>query len=171
MAEGRVQVQNPVLLVGLGGTGKQIMMNFRRMVYDAYNEPTYPYVGHIMIDTDARSLTLDGREYDFVTRSIDFDATERVDAELKKSDQAIYEERPEAHPHITSWFDASLHSFGRIEHGAGRIRSFGRLAFFNNYNGFIAKARAKVALEEPLEVSTHHANMRRNTNGCMCVWL
>ena len=52
----------PVLLIGMGGTGKQVLLNLRRMFHDHYNVPTLPHIGHIWIDTDASSSTLDGQD-------------------------------------------------------------------------------------------------------------
>jgi hypothetical protein len=145
MADSRIQEKRPVLMVGLGGTGKQVLINLRRKIYEAYGERLYPYIGHVMIDTDPRSLTLEGREYDFLSRMVDFDANERADVELNMTDVAKIRDHHADYPHIHSWFDQRLFAHGEISNGAAQIRSFGRLAFFMNYGDIMRKIGNKIA--------------------------
>jgi hypothetical protein len=145
MAETRVQEKRPVLLVGLGGTGKQVLINLRRKIFEAYGEPLYPYIGNVMIDTDARSLTLEGKEYDYLSRMVDFDASELVDVELNMSDVAKIRDHHADYPHIHSWFDQRLFVHGEISNGAAQIRSFGRLAFFMNYPEIMDRIGSQIA--------------------------
>jgi len=42
-----IQKQHPAMMIGLGGTGKQVLLNFRRMYYERYGAKHPPYVGHI----------------------------------------------------------------------------------------------------------------------------
>ena len=143
MAEntGSVQTQCPALMIGLGGTGKQVLLNFRRMYYERYGSKHPPFVGHIWIDTDPRNLLLDGREMDFLMKEVDFDEGEKVDVELQKADLQNFYDHPNDYPHIFSWFDRRLEKFGHIINGAGGIRSFGRLAFFRYYDEIMKSVR------------------------------
>ena len=140
---GTRRAHRPVLLIGMGGTGKQVLLNLRRMFYDHFGKPTLDHIGHIWIDTDPRSMTLDGQEMNFLLKEVDFDATERVNTELSSADLQNYYDHKNAHPHIFSWFDPSLEKHGRIENGAGQIRSFGRLAFFHHYQEIMERIRDK----------------------------
>jgi len=136
-----VAKQRPTLIIGLGGTGKQVLLNQRRMFYERYGVATPPHVAHLWIDTDTRNTLLDGKEMDFLMKEVDFKESEKVSTELKPSDlQNIYE-HPDAHPHIFSWFDQRLCRHGHIPDGAGGIRSFGRLAFFRYYEDIMQRLR------------------------------
>lgn len=135
----------PVLLIGMGGTGKQVLLNLRRMFFDHYGTPTLPHIGQIWIDTDTRNVTLDGHDLDFLLKEVDFNATETVNTELRQSDLRNYYSHKSDYPHIFNWFDTSLERHGEIQHGAGQIRCFGRLAFFHHYKEIIDRVRDKYA--------------------------
>ena len=138
-----IQTQCPALIIGLGGTGKQVLLNFRRMYYERYGSKHPPYVGHLWIDTDSRNVTIDGREMDFLMKEVDFDENEKVSVELKKADLQNFYDNSNNHPHIFSWFDKRLEKHGHITNGAGAIRSFGRLAFFRYYDDIMNTVRDK----------------------------
>lgn len=148
--------QRPVLLIGVGGTGKQVLLNLRRMFFDQYGKATLPHIGHIWIDTDPSNLTLDGEDMNFLLKEVDFDATERVNTELRPADLQNYYEHKSDHPHIFSWFDPSLEKHGRIESGAGAIRCFGKLAFFHYYKEIMSRVREKYA---QIRDAAHHATL------------
>jgi len=136
-----IQKQHPAMMIGLGGTGKQVLLNFRRMYYERYGAKHPPYVGHIWIDTDIRNLLLDGKEMDFLMKEVDFDEGEKVSVELQKADLQNFYDYPNDYPHIFSWFDRRLEKHGHILNGAGGIRSFGRLAFFRYYDEIMRTVR------------------------------
>jgi hypothetical protein len=148
--------QRPVLMIGLGGTGKQVLLNLRRQFFDHYGTPTLPHIGHIWIDTDQSNMTLDGEDMNFLLKEVDFDATERVNTELHPADLQNYYEHKTNHPHIFSWFDTSLEKHGRIESGAGGIRCFGRLAFFHHYQDIMGRIRDKYS---DIRNAAHHATL------------
>ncbi|KAA0574342.1 hypothetical protein FZ983_27760 [Azospirillum sp. B21] len=148
--------QRPVLLIGVGGTGKQVLLNLRRMFFDQYGKATLPHIGHIWIDTDPSNLTLDGEDMNFLLKEVDFEATERVNTELRPADLQNYYEHKSDHPHIFSWFDPSLEKHGRIENGAGAIRCFGKLAFFHYYKEIMSRVREKYA---QIRDAAHHATL------------
>jgi hypothetical protein len=135
--------QRPAILIGLGGTGKQVLLNLRRMFYESIGRVSVPYVGHLWIDTDTSNITLDGKEMDFLMREVDFTKSEKVSTELKSSDLTNYYDHPDDYPHVFAWFDQRLTRHGHISHGAGQIRSFGRLAFFRYYDDIVKALREK----------------------------
>jgi len=137
--------QRPALIIGLGGTGKQVLLNLRRMFYERYGRVTLPHVAHLWIDTDTRNVTLDGKPMDFLMREVDFAESDKLSTELRKDDLRNYYDHPEAHPEVFSWFDTRLTSLQEIRDGAGGIRSFGRLSFFCHYERIMDKLREKKA--------------------------
>lgn len=164
----------PTLLIGLGGTGKQVLLNLRRMFYDQFGEPTLPHIAHLWIDTDASNRTIDGSEMDFLLKEVDFEAAEKQSTQLQAADiESIYE-HPDAYPHIFSWFDESLKKHGLITDGAGQIRSFGRLSFFRHYEAI--KKKILERLESVREASDHNTLMQKHNihldpSGAIDVWL
>lgn len=137
--------QRPALIIGLGGTGKQVLLNLRRMFYERYGRVTLPHVAHLWIDTDTRNVTLDGKPMDFLMREVDFAESDKLSTELRKDDLRNYYDHQEAHPEVFSWFDTRLTSLQEIRDGAGGIRSFGRLSFFCHYEKIMDKLREKKA--------------------------
>ncbi|MFP5514209.1 MAG: tubulin-like doman-containing protein [Alphaproteobacteria bacterium] len=143
----------PALIIGLGGTGKQVLLNLRRMFYDQFGEPTLPHVATLWIDTDVSNRTADGAEMDFLLKEVEFDSREKQSVQLQANELENYYEHEESFPHIFSWFDASLKKHGLITDGAGQIRSFGRLAFFRHYEDIMAKVRH--CIESMRQASDH----------------
>lgn len=138
------QHYRPALLIGLGGTGKQVLLNLRRMLYDHYGACTLPHLGHLWVDTDTRSRGIDGQDLDFLLKEVDFEEKEKVGTRLERADLTNYYAHPQDYPHVFSWFDLELQKHGEIKDGAGQIRSFGRLAFIHHYKDIISKVRAQV---------------------------
>jgi len=136
-----VQTQHPAMIIGLGGTGKQVLLNFRRMHYERYGETHPPYMGHLWVDTDSRTTLLDGQEMDFLMKEVDFESREKVEVGLQAAQIKTVYDQPNNYPHIFSWFDKDLTRLGVPTDGAAGIRSFGRLAFFQNYDQIMEKLR------------------------------
>lgn len=121
----------PVLIIGLGGTGKETLLRLRRMFYDYYGTPTLPHIATLRLDTDTRDASVDGKKLPDHLMDVNFSEVDRLDVALRGLNG--YYEQKEYHPHIFSWFDSSLEKHGDIKDGAAQIRSFGRLAFFHHY--------------------------------------
>ncbi|KHD04593.2 hypothetical protein PN36_07625 [Candidatus Thiomargarita nelsonii] len=134
-------IQHPALIIGLGGTGKQVLLNFRRMYYERYGSTRPPYVGHLWVDTDYRNLTIDGKEMDFLMQEVNFAEEEKIGVEVGSKELKKIYDNTQDYPYIFSWFDKELMKLGPIVDGAGGIRSFGRLAFFYHYTNIMAKVR------------------------------
>lgn len=149
-----VRVERPAVIIGLGGTGKETLLNLRRMFFERYGVKTLPHIAEVVIDTDGRKRHLDGSEYDEFASEVDFD-DELVVTPLN---QAIrnYRENRTQYPHIDSWLDRSLDAHGEITDGAGQIRAFGRLAFFHHYN------KIKDRLERAYRIVTDRASLDRS---------
>lgn len=143
-SDNAAQQARPALLIGLGGTGKQVLLNLRRMFYDHYGTTTLPHLGHLWIDTDTRSRGIDGEELDFLLKEVDFEEKEKVGTQLERADLANYYAHPHDYPHVFGWFDLDLKKHGEIKDGAGQIRSFGRLAFVHHYKDIKTTVRAQV---------------------------
>lgn len=148
------RTEKPTLFVGMGGTGKQVLLQMRRLCLEQYGVPTLPHHGHVCIDTDARNVNIEGQDLDEFLQEVMFTQQERVDVPLEKAMLARLYENEANYEHIFSWFDRQLKNQGPIKDGAGQIRSFGRLAFFLHFDK-IRKA-IKDKIDQLKEVSTQN---------------
>jgi hypothetical protein len=123
----------PTLLIGLGGSGKEVLLRIRRRFYERFGEVGFPILSYLWVDTDMRNLDLEGEKYDYLMEKVAFAPDEKIDAQLPGASFTAYFRDPENHPHIFSWLDPSLASYGQVIDGAGQKRPFGRLAFFHNH--------------------------------------
>jgi hypothetical protein len=132
--QNQVQTQRPVVLIGLGGTGKQTLQYLRRLFLDRYGAKSLPHIAMVVIDTDGREQNLDGSKYDEFDREVAFDRKlgELIVTPIGEMQGNVRRNRAQ-YPHIDNWLDRALDSRGDIHDGAGQIRSFGRLAFFKHY--------------------------------------
>ncbi|MBP7335166.1 tubulin-like doman-containing protein [Niveispirillum sp.] len=153
--------QRPTLLIGMGGTGKQVLLQLRRMFLDHHGVSTFGHIGHLWVDTDTRNRTLDGEELGWFYEQVNFQARETVPVELTKSDLKIYFTERKHHANIYAWLDPSLERHGEISDGAAQIRMFGRLAFFKHY-GTIRKA-LRSALDD-IRNSAGHLEVLKSHN-------
>ena len=44
----------PTLMIGLGGTGKQILTRVRKRLYDKFGRPSFPFLRTVAFDTDVQ---------------------------------------------------------------------------------------------------------------------
>jgi hypothetical protein len=124
----------PTLIIGLGGTGKEILLRIRRRFFERFGEVGFPLISYLWIDTDMRNLDLEGQKYDYLMEKVSFQPEERFDAQVSGTSFASYFRDRESHPNIFSWLDPSLAAYGQVVDGAGQKRPFGRLAFFHNHH-------------------------------------
>lgn len=164
----------PTVVVGLGGTGKGVLLALKKMI--AENSPNgmadYPLLKLLSIDTDVRiddstssiqtirrsELTL-GREKETCSLHADFS----IVPDLKDF------------PDIASWFPQSLRHYltpSELENGAGQRKPIGRFSFA--WNAEAVRTRLENALRAPVngEVARRagigSANLSPFTNVFIC---
>ncbi|BAQ63280.1 tubulin-like doman-containing protein [Geminocystis sp. NIES-3709] len=134
------------ICIGLGGTGRDILMQIRRLIVDRYGKLNeLPVVSFVHIDTDKGASQVTGLKTGdtYHGENILFKPSETVTATMNKQEiddltkglerRSEYE-RQSPYDHIGSWFPKqTLKDVKSIENGAGAIRPVGRLAFFHNY--------------------------------------
>ena len=60
----------PTLLIGLGGTGKEVLLRFRRRLYERYGIFGFPTTGYLWIDTDTRNRNIDDQPLDHIMQQV-----------------------------------------------------------------------------------------------------
>lgn len=132
--QGQVSIR-PTVLIGLGGTGKEVLRRLRRMFYEKYRMPGLPVMEYLWFDTDIRNIDIMENETDLLDRRIDFSASEKVDGRVMPQAFEGYRNNRGLYPHIWEWFPEDLDFLPSafITQGAGQVRPCGRLAFFHHY--------------------------------------
>ena len=135
------------ICIGLGGTGKNVLMQLRRLIVDRYGDLNeLPIISFVHIDTDKsasqNSGLRTGNTYHGV--SLSFRDAEKVSATMSSKEVTNFvqglerrnkSDRPSPYDHIGRWFPPQLLSnIKAVEEGAKGIRPVGRLAFFHNYS-------------------------------------
>ncbi len=134
------------LCIGLGGTGRDVLMQIRRLIIDRHGRlDALPVVGFVHIDADKGASDITGLSTGNTYRGehILFTPAEKVIATMSSQeiDQLIGGleqqgefERQSPYDHIRRWLPPQLiRHVKAIEDGAGGIRPVGRLSFFHNY--------------------------------------
>ena len=134
--------------IGLGGTGKDVLMRIRRLIVDKYGSlDALPVVSFVHIDTDKASSNVTGLKTGNFYHGVDlrFSNAEKVAATMSKNEvgnfkkemnrkSSNYEGLPGVFKNIECWFPPQLlKDLKAIDEGAQGIRPVGRLAFFHNH--------------------------------------
>lgn len=135
------------ICIGLGGTGRDILMQIRRLIIDRYGKlSNLPIISFVHIDTDINESRKTGLKSgdDYHGEKIKFKPAEIVEATMKAQEvddltrgleRRSQYERQSPFDHIANWFPPqALKDVKSIEYGAGAVRPIGRLAFFHNPN-------------------------------------
>src|SRR4051812_43125163 len=109
----------PTVLIGLGGTGKDVLLRVRRMFYERHGLRAdggvgYPVIGYLALDTDPGALDrIEGEgASDFVLRAIQFKrggTPEALDCTVAPRQLEDYFRGGEQQfPHLFRWLPAEL---------------------------------------------------------------
>ncbi|MTF39880.1 tubulin-like doman-containing protein [Cyanobacterium aponinum] len=142
-----IQKIKRTICIGLGGTGKEILMQIRRLIVDRHGKlENLPIVSFVHIDTNQNEHKTTGLKTGDTHRgeNLLFKPSEVVMATMNR--QQINElsntlqetqknQQTSPFDHIAKWFHPKLcKNLQSIENGAGAVRSVGRLGFFHNHN-------------------------------------
>ncbi|NER34531.1 MAG: zinc-ribbon domain-containing protein [Oscillatoria sp. SIO1A7] len=121
----------PTVLVGVGGTGHEILSRVRRLVEESYGSlKKFPIISFLIVDTD--------KEYKVTNPGAagsPFKDDEKIWASVSGRQVRDRLSNMENYPWIQSWFPPELsRNLNAIEAGAGQIRGYGRFAYFCNYH-------------------------------------
>jgi len=140
------------LVIGLGGTGKEILLRLRRLIVEKYGQlDQFPCIQFLHLDTDQTTQAL--QQYDKSSQDdplyhkIAFHPYERISLTIKEG-TGYYLRNIKTYPNIMQWFrtKGKIADLGELGEGASQVRMASRLAFYSNYgqieNGLVqAKAR------------------------------
>ncbi|ACK73518.1 conserved hypothetical protein [Gloeothece citriformis PCC 7424] len=126
----------PTILVGIGGTGHEVLARVRRLIEETYgNLQNFPIVSFLIVDTD--------KDYKITNPEAGgspFKDIEKHWARVSGKQVREMVSEMEKFPWINSWFPRELErNITSLEAGAGQIRACGRFAFFCNYHDISRK--------------------------------
>jgi len=130
----------PTLLIGLGGTGKEVLLRLRRKIVERYGTLSrLPFLRFMHIDTDKNQTAAE--QYDLrssddpLYREVQFSNTERIDLTIAGG-TGKYVEHLDNFPSVKRWFPAGgkIAHLGDLREGAGQVRIASRLGFFDAAN-------------------------------------
>ncbi|MGK7902740.1 MAG: tubulin-like doman-containing protein [Hormoscilla sp.] len=129
----------PTILVGIGGTGTEVLSRVRRLVEETYGSlKNFPIVSFLVIDTD-KGYKITNPE----ASGSEFKDNEKYWARVSGKEVREMVSNMENYPWIDNWFPRELErNITSLEAGAGQIRACGRFAFFCNYHELQKKFQA-----------------------------
>ncbi|PSF39378.1 hypothetical protein C7H19_00910 [Aphanothece hegewaldii CCALA 016] len=144
--ERQSRVIKKTICIGLGGTGRDVLMRIRRLIIDKYGSlDELPVISFLAIDTDKDALQTTGLRTGntYQGEEIVFTDSERIAATMTPVDVNTFRQelkdqykynRPGPCHHIARWFPPQLvEHIKAIQDGAHGIRPVGRLTFFHNF--------------------------------------
>ena len=153
----------PTVLVGVGGTGTEVLSRVRRLVEESYGGlDKFPLISFLSIDTDK-----DYKVSDPEAAGLPLQDHEKYWASVSGREVSNIMSNMSKYPWIESWFPKELErNIGALEAGAGQIRACGRFAFFYNYHQIktrFGEACDRVKGHETLMLDKY--GIRVNSNG------
>lgn len=121
----------PTVLVGIGGTGTEILARVRRLVEETYGSlNNFPLISFLTIDTD-KDYKINNPQ----AGGTPFKDNEKYWAKVGGKQVREMVSDMENYPWIDRWFPKELErNITSLEAGAGQIRACGRFALFCNYH-------------------------------------
>ena len=131
---------NPTLIIGMGGTGKDIIMRVRRLIVEHYGSlDSLPVVAFLSIDTDDAPAAVPER---FLEQDISLKPEEKVILDTGNIPPILG--NLAQYDYLSGWFPPDLTGIQDLKSGAKQIRALGRLAFFLGYNAVKEATLGKV---------------------------
>ncbi|MDY7034031.1 MAG: tubulin-like doman-containing protein, partial [Thermodesulfobacteriota bacterium] len=125
---------SPTIIIGMGGTGKEVLLRLRQRFLEKYDTVGFPAIGYLWIDTDMRDINIDGKPIDYLDQEARFAPVDCIDAQVPGNLFQTYFNNMNQNQHIFSWMYHSVSKLGSVMNGARRIRPLGRLGFFHTFN-------------------------------------
>jgi len=131
---------SPTLMIGVGGTGKEVLLRLRRRIVERYGSLSMtPFLQFMHLDTDTTAAAqeqynLRGND-DPLHHEVRFKPVERIDLTIDGG-TGKYVEHINNFPQIKRWFPTGgkIAQLGNLGDGAGQVRMASRLGFFHASN-------------------------------------
>lgn len=156
----------PTLIIGVGGTGLEVIARLRRLVTESYGSlDKLPIIGFLHIDTD-ESYTISNP----VMAGPPLEASEKYWSRVRLEDAERITNSPNDYSWFHGWLPPELISKPELlasEEGAGQIRTCGRFSFFFNRDKILkkcAEARRRIQNHEQTMIENYNLTVRPKLN-------
>ncbi|NET57358.1 MAG: hypothetical protein F6K47_14680 [Symploca sp. SIO2E6] len=152
----------PTILVGVGGTGTEVLSRVRRLVEETYGSlKNFPILSFLIIDTDK-----DYKVTNPEAAGTPFKDSEKYWARVSGKEVSDIVSNMQNYPWIDHWFPQELErNITSLEAGAGQIRACGRFALFCNYHNIQQKfveANRRIKGQETFMLERYDAKVSNN---------
>ncbi len=119
----------PTIIIGIGGSGGDILLRVRKRFYERYGPLSeFPIVSYLWLDTDATEKDVGAGIF---TEQISFAPSEKLMTTMADTTKVTNDLNQ--YPNVKSWFYPGLTKLKTMTEGAGQIRAYSRLGFFEHY--------------------------------------
>lgn len=147
----------PTLFIGLGGTGKEVLLRLRRKFYERLGRAGLPCTAYIWIDTDTRDVMAQGEQVDEIYQAVAFEPHEQIgllEGSVGNDLAGMFTNRG-GWNNIHDWLHPEVERFGQeISDGAGGVRAVGRMTFFYHFeekiNTLISNALGTISTQQAI---------------------
>jgi Tubulin like len=120
----------PTVIIGLGGTGKEVLLKIRRMIVETYGSlDNLPIAAFLHIDTEQNAKATEQQVV--LKQDISLRPVEQVWAKVENAKAIL--KNLSSYPYLSEWFPPQLKGTDSILAGAGQVRALGKFAFTVNY--------------------------------------
>lgn len=162
----------PTLIIGLGGTGAEVLARLRDRFYSTFGPlDRLPVVRYLWLDTDVSQTEHTStwyKNYREGAKHLEYGSSEQLS--MTVMDTNVYLNYLPQHPQIERWIYPHLSGRIRLDQGAGQIRAYGRLGFFANagrirshmqnaLSAVMSPANRQIAERNHVGVSTDRINV------------
>ncbi len=153
----------PTLIIGLGGSGGDILLRVRKRFFEKYGSlAQFPIVSYLWIDTDATEKDVGAGVF---AEQIAFAPSEKIMATMPDTTKVTNDLNQ--YPNIKRWFYPGLSKLKTMTEGAGQIRAYSRLGFYEHYTEIrntILNAGAQVRNVENIKTVYDRHRLQANPN-------
>lgn len=154
----------PTVVIGLGGTGKEILIKIRRMIVESYGSlDAFPIVSFLHIDTEQNAKVSEPQMV--LKQDISLRSKEQVWAKVEDAKAIL--NKLSSYDYLAEWFPPQLKGTDSILAGAGQIRALGRLAFTLNYQRIkeaFSKAKSEIIGREKFMLDRWKVQLDKGVN-------
>ena len=121
----------PTVIIGLGGTGKEVLLKIRRMIVETYGAlDQLPIVSFLHIDTEQNAKATEPQVV--LKQDIALSPVEQIWAKVENAKPIL--NNLSSYGYLSEWFPPQLKGTDSILAGAGQVRALGKFAFTTNYS-------------------------------------
>ncbi|MEM9155442.1 MAG: tubulin-like doman-containing protein [Cyanobacteria bacterium P01_F01_bin.33] len=154
----------PTVVIGLGGTGKEIIIKIRRSIVETYGSlDALPIVSFLHVDTEQNAKVSEPQVV--LKQDISLRPVEQVWAKVEDAKSIL--NRLSDYEFLAEWFPNQLRGTDSILAGAGQIRALGKMAFTLNYQQIKAafdNAKSRIVGHEKKMLDTQSVQLDKGIN-------